>query len=59
MHELGNILLIVVGVLAIIVVADAAIRTFVVPRGTVVFFTSIVFRSIRRIFTMVGSARRG
>ena len=36
MNSVGDVLLIIVGVLAAFVVLDAALRTFVVPRGSVV-----------------------
>ena len=59
MTVVGNVLLIVAGVLMVVVVADAAVRTFVVPRGTVVFLTAAVFRSFRRVFDIIGSPKRG
>jgi hypothetical protein len=55
----GNVLLMVAGVLLVVVVADAAVRTFVVPRGTIVFLTAAVFRSFRRVFDVIGSPKRG
>jgi hypothetical protein len=48
MHVAGDIALIVVGVLAVLVVLDAALRTFVLPRGAGVLFTHVVFRSVRQ-----------
>jgi hypothetical protein len=59
MEVAGNVLLILVGVAAVVMVVDAAVRTFVVPRGTVVFITAAVFRSLRRVFDIIGSPRRG
>lgn len=50
---------IIVGILAVAFVLDAAVRTFVVPRGSVVLFTVVVFRSLRRFFTLFASPRRG
>jgi hypothetical protein len=46
-HIAFEILLIVVGVVAVLVVLDAAVRTFVLPRGAPVLFTHLVFRSVR------------
>jgi hypothetical protein len=56
---LVEVLLIVGGILAVAVVLDAAVRTFVVPRGTVVLFTVVVFRTTRRFFALFASPRRG
>src|SRR6476620_2934060 len=39
--------LIVLGIVAIIVVLAAALRTFVLPRAAPVLFTYVVFRSVR------------
>ena len=50
---------IIVGIAAVAFVLDAAVRTFVVPRGTVVLFTAVVFRSIRKVFLLFASPRRG
>jgi hypothetical protein len=55
----GDVLLILVGIVAVVIVLDAAIRTFVVPRGTVVLFTVVVFRVTRRFFSFFASPRRG
>ena len=53
MHVAFEILLIVVGVVAVFIVLDAALRTFVLPRGAPVLFTSLVFRSVRRTLARV------
>ena len=58
MHALVDVLLVVAGITATTVVLDAAVRTFVVPRGTVVLFTVVVFLVIRRAFNVVASPRR-
>jgi len=58
-HTLVDVLLVVGGILAVAAVLDAAVRTFVVPRGTVVLFTVVVFRSMRRAFALFASPRRG
>jgi len=58
-HTLADVLLIIAGIAAVAVVLDAAVRTFVVPRGTVVLFTVVVFRTTRRIFAVFAPARRG
>jgi len=52
------VLLIIGGVVAVAIVLDAAVRTFVVPRGTVVLFTVVIFRVTRRFFTFFASERR-
>jgi len=57
-HALVDVLLVVAGVAATVVVLDAAVRTFVVPRGTVVLFTVVVFRVIKRGFDLFASPRR-
>lgn len=59
MDTFGDVLLIVAGASAVLFVLDAAVRTFVVPRGTVVLFTVVVFRSVRRVFALFASPRRG
>jgi hypothetical protein len=55
----ANIALIVGGTAAILIVVDAAIRTFVLPRGTVVGFTALIFLALRGVFNLVAPARRG
>lgn len=49
----------VVGGLAVLVVADAAVRTFVVPRGEPVLFTYLVFRAVRAALAVFAPPRRG
>jgi hypothetical protein len=56
---LGNVALIVVGVVLVIIAVDAALRTFVVPRGTVVSFTYLVFRGVRLALTPFTRPARG
>jgi hypothetical protein len=46
-----NVLLFLVGLALTIFVLDAAVRTFVLPRGTVVTLTVAVFISVRRLLT--------
>ena len=58
MHSVWSVLLIIVGILAVAVVLDAAVRTFVVPRGAVVLFTVVIFRVVRRFFLFFASERR-
>ncbi len=53
-----EVLLLVVGIAAVGVVLDAAVRTFVVPRGSVVLFTVVVFRVTLRFFSLFASPRR-
>ena len=45
-----DVVLVLLGIAIVIFVADAAIRTFVVPRGTVVFLTVSVFLAVRALF---------
>jgi hypothetical protein len=59
MHVLFEILLVVVGVLAVWVVLDAALRTFVLPRGAPVLFTSLVFRSVHATLALFARPSRG
>jgi hypothetical protein len=58
MHELFEVLLIVVGVVAIWVVLDAALRTFVLPRGAPVRFTVVIFRAVHRTLTLFARPNR-
>jgi len=58
-HAFADVVLVIVGIAAAVVVLDAAVRTFVVPRGVVVLFTVVVFRVTRRIFALFASPRRG
>lgn len=53
-----HILYIVIGVIGIVIVADAAVRTFVVPRGTVVHLTVTTFRTLRYAFNLVLRTRK-
>jgi hypothetical protein len=57
-HTFGDVLLVIVGIVAVIIVLDAAVRTFVVPRGAVVLFTVVIFRVIRWFFELFASPRR-
>ena len=59
MDTFVNVLLIVVGITVVAAAVDAAVRTFVVPRGSVVLITTIVFRALRRVFTLVMSPGHG
>ena len=59
MHNVADVGLVIIGIAAAVFVLDAAVRTFVVPRGTVVLFTVVVFRVTRRIFALFASPRRG
>ena len=56
MHVARASLLIVVGVVAVFIVLDAALRTFVLPRGSVVLFTHVVFRAVRSVLRAVRPA---
>jgi hypothetical protein len=46
----GDIALFIAGVVLVVIVLDAVLRTFVVPRGTVVAFTALVFLGVRQLF---------
>ena len=46
------------GVLVVVVVVDAAIRTFVLPRGAMVTITRIISRLSRLLFDLVGRPAR-
>jgi hypothetical protein len=59
MDGVGDAILLAVGAIAVIVVLDAAIRTFVVPRGSFVLFTFLVFQGVRRVLAPFAPARRG
>ncbi|MGO9877275.1 MAG: hypothetical protein ACLPVY_26140 [Acidimicrobiia bacterium] len=58
MHIAANVALVAVGVVAVLVVLDAALRTFVLPRGAGVFFTHLVFRSVRRTLRIFARPNR-
>ncbi len=58
MHVVADVLLVVIGLIAVFIVLDAAVRTFVVPRGAVVLFTVVIFRVIRWFFELFASPRR-
>jgi len=58
-HTFADVVLIIAGIAASVFVLDAAVRTFVVPRGVVVLFTVVVFRVTRRFFELFASPRRG
>jgi ABC-type multidrug transport system fused ATPase/permease subunit len=44
------------GVVLILVVVDAAVRTLVLPRGSVVALTRVIWVTTRRIFNLIASA---
>jgi len=48
-----DVVLVVVGVALIVIVVDAALRTFVLPRGSVVRLTRIISLVIRRVLDLV------
>jgi hypothetical protein len=59
MDVVGNILLVVIGALITIFVLDAAVRTFVVPRGNIVLLTALVFQTVRRVLALFAPPRAG
>ena len=58
MNVLADIALIALGIVAVYIVLDAALRTFVLPRGAPVLFTFIVFRTVRRILDVLARPNR-
>ena len=54
-----DIALVVVGMSAVLIVLDAVLRTFVLPRGAPVLFTSLTFRSVRRVLRVFARPSRG
>src|SRR5579863_8099830 len=58
MHIVGDVALVLVGVAAIFVVLDAALRTFVLPRGAGVLFTHLVFQAVRRTLHLFARPNR-
>lgn len=50
MTTVGDIALLIAGFVLVVIVIDAVLRTFVVPRGTVVAFTAIIFIAVRQLF---------
>ena len=59
MNIVGDIALLAVGLIAIVIVLDAVLRTFVLPRGAPVLFTNIVFRSVRAVLRVFARPSRG
>jgi hypothetical protein len=59
MHNFLNIFWPLVGIGITLIVLDAALRTFVVPRGSVVLFTYVIFIVVRRILDVFAPASRG
>jgi hypothetical protein len=56
--SIGEVLLLLVGVLTAVFVLDAAIRTFVLPRATPVILTYLVFRAVRIVFGLFSRPAR-
>jgi hypothetical protein len=59
MTVMADVGLIVVGVIAVVVVLDAVLRTFVLPRGAPVLFTSLTFRAVRNVLRIFTRESRG
>src|SRR3954470_23110386 len=53
MHTAGRVLAGVGGALLVLAVLDAAIRTFVLPRGVVVSLTRVISRAVRAVFGVI------
>src|SRR5436190_15912805 len=58
MNVLADIGLIALGIVAVFIVLDAALRTFVLPRGAPVLFTFIVFRTVRHVLDVLARPNR-
>ena len=56
--SIGEVLLLLVGLLTAVFVLDAAIRTFVLPRATPVILTYLVFRAVRIVFNQFSRPAR-
>jgi hypothetical protein len=56
--SIGEVLLLLVGLLTAVFVLDAAIRTFVLPRATPVILTYLVFRAVRIVFNLFSRPAR-
>jgi hypothetical protein len=54
-----NVFYVIIGIAMVVFVLDAAIRTFVVPRASIVLLTLIVFRSVRRVLLLFAPERSG
>ncbi len=50
--------LIAAGIIGVLVVLDAALRTFVLPRGAPVLFTHLVFRTVRHALGVIARPNR-
>ena len=59
MIVVGDVALVAIGVIAVVIVLDAVLRTFVLPRGALVLFTSLTFRSVRRFLEIFAREGRG
>ncbi len=59
MATIGSAILVIIGLGLIVFVLDAAIRTFVLPRGSVVLLTVAVFLGLQLLFRPFLSPRRG
>jgi hypothetical protein len=59
MTVMADIGLVVAGLLAVVIVLDAVLRTFVLPRGALVLFTSLIFRAVRKGLRVFAPASRG
>lgn len=59
MTVLADVALVAIGVIAIAIVLDAVLRTFVLPRGAPVLFTSLVFRAVRGVLQLFARPSHG
>ncbi len=59
MDAFAHALLVLSGMVLTIIVLDAGVRTFVVPRATVVLLTSLTFQAVRAVLQPFAPARRG
>jgi hypothetical protein len=59
MIVIGEIALVAIGIVAIVVVLDAVVRTFVLPRGAPVLLTNLTFRTVRSVLGIFARPSRG
>src|SRR5258708_18600562 len=56
---LGEVVVGAMGLVAVVIVLDAVLRTFVLPRGAPVLFTSLTFRAVRNVLRVFTRESRG
>ena len=58
MSTVEHVVYIIIGIVMIVIVIDASIRTFVLPRGVVVRFTVTIFQLLRAAFNVLLRTRK-